>query len=187
MTAKVVAFVGSPRKGGNTDVLVQAMLNGAKQAGADTSVFYLHDYEIQDCRACESCKKPDATGCVIQDDMQQFYDPILEADAIVFGSPMYMGYMTGRAKTFLDRWYALLQSPRSLPSGKKFVLVLPCARPDPQLFARTARWMASVFQHLWQGNVETLLAPGLGGTGEAVKHQEYLDSAHEIGSRLVEH
>ena len=186
MTAKVVAFVGSPRKGGNTDVLVQAMLNGAKQAGADTSVFYLHDYEIQDCRACESCKKPDATGCVIQDDMQQFYDPILEADAIVFGSPMYMGYMTGQAKTFLDRWYALRQNSHALSNGKKFVLLLPHGRPDPTIFARTARSMASVFEYLWQGNVETLLAPGLREKGEATKHQEYLDKAYEIGRRLVE-
>ncbi len=51
MTAKVAAFVGSPRKGGNTDLLAQAVLDGAKGAGADASVFYLYDYEIHDCRA----------------------------------------------------------------------------------------------------------------------------------------
>ncbi len=187
MTVKVIAFVGSPRKGGNTDLLVQAVLKGAKGAGADASIFYLYDYEIHDCRACDNCKKPDATGCVVQDDMQQLYDPIREADAIVFGSPIYMGYMTGQAKTFLDRWYAFLRSPHPLSSGKRFVLLLPHGRPDPATFARTARWMASVFEYLWQGNVETLLAPELRERGQVMKHQEYLDRAYEIGRRLIEH
>jgi multimeric flavodoxin WrbA len=162
MTAKVAAFVGSPRKGGNTDLLVQAVLKGAKVTGADASIFYLYDYEIHSCRACYNCKKPDAAGCVIQDDMQQLYDPIREADAIVFGPPIYMGYMTGQAKTFLDRWYAFVRSPHPLSSGKWFVPLLPHGRPDTTLFALTARWMASVFEYLWHGNVETLLARGFG-------------------------
>ena len=187
MTVKVAAFVGSPRKGGNTDLLVQAVLKGAKEAGADDSIFYLNDYEIHGCRACFNCAKPDAAGCVIQDDMQQLYDPIREADAIVFGSPIYMGYMTGQAKTFLDRWYAFVRSPHPLSSGKRFVLLLPHGRPDPTIFARTARWMASVFEYLWQGNVETLLAPGLRESGQVMKHQEYLDRAYDIGRRLIEH
>lgn len=75
MTVKVIAFVGSPRKGGNTDLLVQAVLKGAKGAGADASIFYLYDYEIHDCRACDNCKKPDATGCVVQDDMLNIFVP----------------------------------------------------------------------------------------------------------------
>lgn len=186
MTVKVTAFVGSPRKGGNTDLLVRAILDAAEGAGAETSLYYLSDYQIQDCAACEGCKKPDATGCVVKDDMQQLYDPIRRADAIVFGSPIYMGYMTGLAKTFLDRWYALIGGPNALAGGKKFVLVLPHTRPDPAIFARTARWMGGVFKYLWQGEVETLLAAGLREKGAVEGHQEYLDQAREIGRRLAE-
>ncbi len=186
MTAKVVGFVGSPRKGGNTDLLVQAALTGATDAGADTSIYYLHDYNISDCKECMNCKRPDATGCVIKDDMQQFYPLIKQADGFVFGSNFWLGYMTGQAKTFLDRWYAFLASPNPLPGGKKFALVLPLGRNEPELFRRTARWMAGVFPFAWPGSkVETLLAPGVMEKGEVEKHPEYLEQAYNMGRQIV--
>ena len=186
MTAKVIGFVGSPRKGGNTDLLVQAALKGAGDAGADTSIYYLHDYNISDCRECLNCAKPDATGCVIEDDMQQFYPLIWKADVFVFGSPFWFGYMTGQAKTFLDRWHCFVRDPNRLP-GKKFLLVLPLGRNEPELFGRTARWMAAVFTFAWPGSkVQTLLAPGVMEKGEVEKHPEYLEQAYQMGRQIVE-
>jgi len=186
MTAKVVGFVGSPRKGGNTDLLVQAMLRGAKDAGADTSIYYLHDYNISDCRECLNCTKPDATRCVIEDDMDKFYDVIWEADAFVFGSPFWFGYMTGQAKTFLDRWHWFVRGPNRL-AGKKYVLVLPLGRDEPQMFSRAARWMAAVFPFAWPGSkVETLMAPRVMDKGDVEKHPEYLDQAYQMGRHIVD-
>ena len=187
MTAKIIGFVGSPRKDGNTDLLVQAVLRGAKDAGADVSIYYLYDYSLGDCRACMNCKKPDATGCVIEDDMQQFYDLIREADAVVFGSPFWFGYMTGQAKTFLDRWFAFIGGPHPLANGKKFILVLPLGRNEPQLFGPIARWMAGVFRFAWPSSkVETLLVPGVMDKGEVEKHPEYLNQAYQLGRQIIE-
>jgi len=187
MAPKVLGFVGSPRKGGNTDLLVQEALRGAKDAGAETSIYYLHDYNISDCKECMSCKKPDATGCVIKDDMQQFYGLIRGADVYIFGSPFWFGYMTGQAKTFLDRWHAFLGSPRPLPGGKKFLLVLPLGRNEPELFRRTARWMGGVFPFAWPGSkVQMMMAPGVMDKGDVKKHPEYLEQAYQMGKQIAQ-
>jgi hypothetical protein len=186
MTTKVIGFVGSPRKGGNTDLLVQVVLKGAEHVGAVTSIYYLHDYKFSDCRECKSCKKPDATGCIVDDDMQQFYPVIREADVIVFGSPFWFGYMTGQAKTFLDRWYCFLASPNPLAGGKRFILVLPLGRNEPDLFRRTAKWMAGVFPFAWPGSpVDILLAPGVMEMGDVNKHPEYLEKAYKMGRQII--
>ena len=187
MPAKIIGFVGSPRKGGNTDLLVQAVLRGAKDAGADASIYYLDDYSIGDCKACADCWKPDATGCVVKDDMQQFYDPIREADAVVLGSPFWFGYMTGRAKTFLDRWFPFVGGPHRFANGKKFILVLPLGRNEPQLYGPLARWMAGVFRFAWPSSkTETLLAPGVMNSGDVEKHPEYLEQAYRLGKQAIE-
>ncbi|MFC2039203.1 flavodoxin family protein [Chloroflexota bacterium] len=189
MVAKVVGFVGSPRKGGNTDLLVQAALQGAGDAGANTSIYYLDDYDIRGCKECMNCKEPDAKACVIKDDMQQFYPIIKEADVFVFGSPFWFGYMTGQAKTFLDRWNFFIRGPNPLPGGKKWLLVLPLGRNEPQLFGRTARWMASVLPFAFPkstARVETLLAPGVFEKAEVEKHPEYLEQAYQMGRQIVQ-
>jgi len=187
MTTEVMGFVGSPRRGGNTDLLIQAVLRGAQDAGAVTSIYYLYDYKISDCQECMQCKKPDATGCAIPDDMQQFYPLIREADVFIFGSPFWFGYMTGQTKTFLDRWYAFLASPNPLPNGKKFALVLPLGRDEPELFRRTAKWMAGVFTFAWPGcKVMTLMAPGVMDKGDVEQHPEYLEQAYNMGRQIIE-
>jgi multimeric flavodoxin WrbA len=118
--------------------------------------------------------------------MQQFYPLIREADAIVFGSPFWFGYMTGQAKTFLDRWYAFLGSPHPLPGGKKFLLVLPLGRNEPELFSHTARWMAGVFTFAWpQSKVQMFMAPGVMEKGDVEKHPEYLEQAYQLGMQAI--
>ena len=186
MTSKVIGFVGSPRKGGNTDLLVQAALKGARDGGADTSIFYLHDYSIIDCKACLGCAKPDATGCVIDDDMQQFYPLIREADVFVFGSPFEFGYMTGQAKSFLDRWNCFVREPNRL-HDRKFLLVLPLGRNEPEMFGRAARWMAAVFPFAFPGSkAQWMLAPGVMDKGDVEKHPEYLDQAYQMARQISE-
>jgi len=118
--------------------------------------------------------------------MDKFYDVIWEADAFVFGSPFWFGYMTGQAKTFLDRWHWFVRGPNRL-AGKKYVLVLPLGRDEPQMFGRAARWMAAVFPFAWPGSkVETLMAPGVMEKGDVEKRPEYLDQAYQMGRHIIE-
>lgn len=103
---KVIGIVGSPRKNGNTDILVQQVLRGASTAGAETKIFYLNEMNIKGCQDCNNCKDND--HCAQQVDMTLLYDEISETDGIVIGSPIYMSNVSSQTKAFMDRCYALI-------------------------------------------------------------------------------
>lgn len=101
----VLGIVCSPRKGGNTEILVQEALAGARDSGAKTELLTVRDKDIKPCDGCLSCKK---TGeCHIKDDMQLVYEKMLNADGIVIGTPVYFWSISGQAKVLLDRTHAL--------------------------------------------------------------------------------
>jgi len=98
---QVVGIKSSPRKKSNTDVLLSALLSGASDGGCEPIHIDLYDYEIEFCKACDSCYK---TGsCVHMDEFSDLYDVILESDGIVLGSPNYINNVTAKMKTLLDR------------------------------------------------------------------------------------
>ncbi len=102
---KVLGIVFSPRKNGNTEIIVREALEGAREAGAEAELITTRDYKINPCDGCGSCHK---TGeCRINDDMQIMYKKLLEADGIIFGTPVYFWQMCAQAKIFIDRTYAL--------------------------------------------------------------------------------
>ena len=84
---KVLGVSCSPRKGGNTEILLQQALAGAGERGAETELVTIFDKEIKPCDGCYACQK---TGkCHIKDDMQSIYDRLLAADGIIWGTPVY--------------------------------------------------------------------------------------------------
>ncbi len=100
---KVLGVVSSPRKGGNTEVLVSEVLASAQEAGAETEILLLRDKTIQPCDGCRSCHK---TGlCHVQDGMQEIYPKMEAADALVLGTPVYFWTVTAQCKTLIDRTY----------------------------------------------------------------------------------
>jgi multimeric flavodoxin WrbA len=102
---KVLGVVCSPRKGGNTEVLVQEALAGAQSCGAQTELIAVWDKDINPCDGCLACEK---TGeCHIKDDVQKIYLQLLAADGIVLGTPVYFFNATAQAKMLIDRSYAL--------------------------------------------------------------------------------
>lgn len=114
---KIIGFIASPRKEGNTAWIINKILEGAKEQGAETLTWYFSDLDIKPCQSCYGCKKGDQ-GCIIDDDMQKLYGAIEHADALVLGSPVYMGQMSAQAKIFTDRLFAQF-SPRFSPYFKK--------------------------------------------------------------------
>ena len=95
----------SPRKGGNSEILLQEALRGAKECGAKTEFLPARKMSINPCSGCLRCR---ATGvCVTKDDMQQVYPMLLKADGLIFAAPVYYWSLAGNAKVFLDRTYAL--------------------------------------------------------------------------------
>jgi multimeric flavodoxin WrbA len=100
---RILGVVGSPRPSGNTERLVQRVLDAARTEGAETKLFATAGKAIAPCLACDDCVAGPPDFCVQHDDMAELYPLMLWADAIVFGSPVYMGTMTAQLKAIFDR------------------------------------------------------------------------------------
>jgi multimeric flavodoxin WrbA len=118
---KTIGILGSTRKGGNTEILLDVALEKAQQNGNSASKIVLRDKKIAPCDGCMACAP--SGECVIQDDMQEVYQGIREADAIIWASPVYYWSMTGLTKTVLDRTFAL-NFPKLQQAGKIGGLIL---------------------------------------------------------------
>ncbi len=119
---KVLALIGSPRKGGNTEVLVDAALSQAKKRGHEGKSLRLYDYKIEPCVDCRSCKKGELK-CVLRDDMPKIYKEIDAADAIIIATPIYWYGPTAKMKLLIDRLRPYVAN-RKL-EGKKAYLIAP--------------------------------------------------------------
>jgi len=103
---KIMAFNGSPRKKWNTAMLLEKAVAGAASEGADTSLIHLYDLDYKGCISCFSCKLRDGKSygkCAVEDDLTPIYAEIREADALILGSPIYFGDVTGEMRSFLER------------------------------------------------------------------------------------
>ncbi len=103
---KIIGCNGSPRKTWNTGTLLQKALDGAASQGADTELIHLYDLSYKGCISCFACKTKGGKSygkCPIQDDLAAIFKKVEEADAILLGSPIYLGRVTGEMAAFMDR------------------------------------------------------------------------------------
>ena len=161
---KIIGFVGSPHKSGNTAWAVEKVLEGAKQTGADTVLFSSGSLDMKPCKGCLGCVN-NSNGCVIKDDMQKIYTEVKDADAIVFASPVYMGQMTGQAKVFMDRLFSV-NKPRFSPHykeqkvKKKLLLVFTQGNPDETKFKAYFDYTKMMFEMLEYDTKDTIVVAG---------------------------
>ena len=184
---KVLGFISSPRKEGNSAWVVNQILEGAKEQGAETKSWYSGELDIKPCNGCLACVQSDE--CVIADDMQDIYSELKQADAIILGSPVYMGQMSAQAKIFTDRLFALY-TPRFSPrfkegnAGKKLILVFTQGNPDPGMFRIYFDYTKSMFQ-LMEFDVKGLYVIA-GLRNESAHERKGLHtSMKNVGSSLV--
>jgi len=184
---KIIGIVGSPRNDGNTATLVRHILAAAAGDGAETEIVYLNDLTYRGCQGCYQCR---STGCCAQmDDLVPVLYDIAAADAIVLGSPNYMGGMTGQLKLMIDRFCVFMNPDYSsrLAAGKKLALVFTQGIPDAGEYAA---YYASVERSLtflgFTGGSESLVAAGLRGQNDAAENAELMTKATELGKRLTE-
>jgi multimeric flavodoxin WrbA len=103
---KVIGINGSPRKQWNTATLVAKALEGAAAQGASTELFHLYDLNFKGCVSCFACKTRGGKSygkCVLNDDLAPILEKIASADALVIGSPIYFGTVTGETRSFIER------------------------------------------------------------------------------------
>ena len=105
----LLAIVGSARKGKATDTLVDKAIEGVQSGSPNYDVTKLHliDHDIQYCKNCLACRDSRTTApvadCIIKDDMAAIREDLLQSDALIFGTPVHMGYATAVMMTFLER------------------------------------------------------------------------------------
>jgi multimeric flavodoxin WrbA len=118
---KAVVLHGSPRRGRNSDTLVEHFLRGLSESGVhEVAHFYLNELGIRPCQGCLGCAEP-PHDCVILDDMTGIYEAYKAADLVVWATPMYWGYLTAQMKTVQDRMEALAWSGFG---GKVFAVIV---------------------------------------------------------------
>lgn len=175
---KILGLIGSPRKGGNTDLVIDQILKGAETKGYTTEKVYLKKY-IAVCNDCRECK----TGnfeCTVDDDMQQIYPKMAEADVFVFGTPVYWYGPTAIMKMLLDRMRPFVGNKKL--KGKRAIVVAPsaegsdCCGPLVEMFRLS-------FSYLSIELVGTVL-PKAYNKGEVSKDKITMNRAFELGASL---
>ncbi|MDR2811605.1 MAG: flavodoxin family protein [Endomicrobium sp.] len=186
---KIIGFIASPRKEGNTAWILNKILEGAKEHGAETQSWYFSDLDIEPCRGCFGCKQS-APRCIINDDMQKLYEAVEHTDALVLGSPVYMGQMSAQSKIFTDRLFARF-SPRFSPyfkeenaAKKKLILVFNQGNPDSSMFQLYFDYTKRMFQ-LLEFDVKGIHIVAGMRNGPAHERKDLQSVMKNIGSSLV--
>ncbi|NCO53508.1 MAG: flavodoxin family protein, partial [Deltaproteobacteria bacterium] len=178
----ILGIAGSPRKGGNTDLLLTEALNSAAQKGGKTEKLYLDDLKIRPCRACMVCKSEGV--CAVEDDMQTVTEKVKEAEAVIVATPVYWFSCSAQTKAFVDRLFALLAPDYSSQlQGKKGALIAVCAQGDPSVLIGVEKLFADIFAFNGMDYVGKVLCPGLLEQGAVKTNQEALARARDLGKR----
>jgi len=185
----LLAVVGSPRKGGNSDTLADAILSGASEVGAEVEKIYLNDLQVRGCQACDKCRGDVQDPCVLDDDMARLVHPKLRAcDALLIATPIYYFGPAAQTKLFLDRWYALggkEGQPHAL-AGKRVAIALAYEDADPfcsgaanamMTFRDAIRWVGAELVGVVYGSAA---APG-----EIADNRTVMEEARRLGANLL--
>lgn len=176
---KILGLSFSPHIQGNTETLLSTVLSGARQEGAETELYRVYDKDIKPCDGCRACWE---TGnCHIKDDMQILYEKLLEADGIIFGTPIYFYGMSGLAKLIIDRTSGLGRPEKSLANKVGGVVVvcgslgLENALKDLYFYFVTHQMIPANFVAAYAGNKNELL-----------KMEKCLKAANELGHQMAQ-
>lgn len=166
---KVYAINGSPRKNRNTATLLNKALEGAASQGADTEMIHIYDLNFKGCRSCFACREKEGKSfgtCALKDDLTPLLEKLKEADALILGSPIYYGSITGEMKSFMERFcfpymqYRTEQSilfERDIPTG--FIYTLNATEEQVAQFGHTgAISVNEIFLKMLTGHHESLYA-----------------------------
>ena len=184
MGKKIVILNGSPRPKGNTAGLIEAFVNGAKQAGHEIVRFDLQKMDIHPCLGCLGGGKDPQSPCVQKDGMAEIYPHYETADVLVLASPMYYWCITAQLKTAFDRLFAVTEKDPGYNTPKQRCVLLMAAEGDtPENFEPVEHYYHSLLNHLGWDNLGEVYAGGVMRVGDIVDHPA-LAKAFELGKNL---
>ncbi len=194
---KIIAFCASPRKNGNTDMLVKEAIKGAKSAGAQGEKIMLQEIKMGFCLGCRKCKDQGYEGmCLVKDDMTGIYQKVIDADVIVIGFPIYTGRECAQLSTFLDRWdcFERFKFQPSLKPGRRAMVIGTWGYPYDDTYDFVMQNIMVVLKLHGIETAEALSACGFEGMchgldtnkkGVVAAHPDQLKKAFDAGVGLV--
>lgn len=180
----ILGLMGSPRTGGNSDVLLMAALEAAAEAGATTDLIRLGPLQIAECDGCEACWH--GADCVQQDDMNAIYPRIAEAAALLFATPVYWFGPTGLMKMLIDRFvYFNCAENRPQVRDKPAGVIVPFEEADPTVADGTIEVFRKSLTYLEMEFAGSVIVPGVTSLGEVRDRPEAMAQARELGRKLA--
>jgi len=186
---KVLGIMGSPRRQSNTEILLDAALAGAKERGAEVEKVVVSELKVSPCREIYACLKDG--HCAIKDDMQRLYEKLLEADHIVFASPIFFYGITSQAKAMVDRCQALWVRRHVLGVGKgenrirRGAFISVGATRGKRLFDGAVLTVKYFFDAIGVKYAGDLLIREIDGKAQIKEHPTALQDAFRLGQQLV--
>jgi len=187
---KVLGIAGSPRRGGNTDLLLAEVMKGAASRGAEVKTIILNDLDITPCQHCRACEKKG--NCRIDDDMQMIYRELEQRDRIVLASHIQFLGPSAQLKAMIDRcqalWarkYVLKMPPLGDNRERKGLFVSVAGLKLSHLFEPSLAIVQSLFRVLNVDYAGALTFPGIDEKGAIIQHPDALKQAFLAGQELV--
>lgn len=186
----VLGICGSPRKNGNSETLLNKVLEGAKSKGLEIEKICLSELEIALCQECGGC---DLTGkCVIDDDMQKIYPKLFKCDMLLLASPIFFMGLTAQTKAFIDRcqclWvakYKLKKVPWDRENKRKGVFISVCGSNFSNMFESAKYTVKAFFNTLDFSYENELFFRNMDKKGDILNNSKALQTAFELGISIT--
>ena len=177
---QILGIVGSPRRNGNTDILVDEVLHGAEGAGALAEKIILNELHITPCQGCDMCRE--IGKCIQKDDMSGVLEKMERSQLWVLGTPVYWWGPTAQFKAFIDRWYG---AKHTKFEGRHVILTMPLAGGNTSYARHTVGMLTDVLN--WQKTelTATILAPGVFNAGDVRNHTDVMMQAFQAGQKAM--
>lgn len=187
---KVLGINGSPRIGGNTDILLEKAMEGARSKGAKTEKIFLNELNIAPCQEQEYENVNDEGFSVVDDDIHIVFRKMQEADVLILASPIFFGSLSAQAKTMIDRFQCVWVAKNMLKKEiftKKIAGAFICVEAGLQkdFFDNAKSIVRYFFVITGISYKEEAFYPGLDKKGSVLEHPEYLESAFELGRKMA--
>ncbi|MFH1854356.1 MAG: flavodoxin family protein [Candidatus Omnitrophota bacterium] len=185
---KILGINGSPRIGGNTDTLLDKLLEGASANGASTEKIILNQLRLSPCQECESVN--DDRECIIKDDMRKMYEKIRDADVIVLASPIFFGSLTAQTKIMIDRFQCVWQLKYMLGKdtgykNKKGVFISVEGSDRKDFFDNARAIVKNLFATINAEYTGELFCSKVNEKASILKHAGCLKKAFKLGVELA--
>ena len=181
---RILAVMGSPRRNGNTHILVSKIIEGAKAGGAVIDELFLGDLTIRECDGCHACWK--GKECSKDDDMRAVYPAIIQSDVIILGTPVYWYGPTALMKAFIDRFvYFNCPENREKIKGLSAVLAVPFEEENIETAGGVVEFFQKSLAYLEVELLGQIIVPGVGEKGAIRIKSQSLQQAYELGRKLA--